>query len=140
MYADRETDSIRAAVGETLRRREAQRVYNRENGITPESVASNIISLTSSLYEADYVTVSLAADDELDLVELPRKVDALRVEMREAAEQLDYERAAELRDRVRRLEEDALLQGFEAPPAQGRDPARQAGRGRRKAGRGRKRR
>ncbi len=135
LYADKQTDSIREAVGETLRRREAQTIYNTEHGITPESVASNIISLTSSLYEADYVTVPLVADDELDLAELPRKVAALRSEMKEAAEQLDYERAAELRDQIRHLEEDALLQGFEAPPvvAKSRPAARGRGaRGRRR--------
>jgi excinuclease ABC subunit B len=135
LYADKQTDSIRQAVGETLRRREAQTAYNLEHGITPESVASNITSLTASLYEADYVTVPLVADDELDLAELPRKVAGLRTEMKEAAEQLDYERAAELRDQIRHLEEDALLQGFEAPPvvAKSRPAARGGGaRGRRR--------
>ncbi len=129
LYADRETDSIREAVGETLRRREAQKVFNQANGITPESVASKITSLTASLYEADYVTVPLVADDEFDLAELPKRVEGLRKEMRQAADELDYERAAELRDQIRSLEEGALLQGFDSPPALGRDPA--GGQGRR---------
>ena len=137
LYADKETDSIREAVGETLRRRELQSEYNQINGITPESVASNIPSLTASLYEADYGTVSLAQDNEIDLDEVPKLVSNLREEMRRAADELDFERAALLRDQVQQLEKDALLAGFEAPAKQGSEtvPARRkSGRG----GRGRK--
>jgi excinuclease ABC subunit B len=141
LYADRETDSIRQAVGETLRRRELQTAYNAEQGITPQSVEANISSLTSSLYEADYVTVSIAADeDDLDLAEVPRQVEALRAEMRKAAADLDFERAALLRDNIRRMEEEALMRGFDAPPSTGRDPARRGvGRGRGGARGGRQR-
>ncbi len=136
LYADKETDSIKQAVGETLRRRELQTAYNAEHGITPESITANISSLTDSLYESDYLTVSAVADDDLELVEVPKQVESLRKEMRQAADDLDYERAAELRDRIRGLEEGALMQGFDAPAVVGRDPARQRGRGR---GRGRDR-
>ncbi len=138
LYADRETRSIAEAVGETTRRRAAQTAYNRENGITPQSVAANISSLSDSLYEADYVTVPVAADDDIDLLEVPKEVERLRKEMRQAAEDLDYERAAALRDRIRELEEKALMQGFDAPAAVGRDPAK-AGRGRRRGGSRRRR-
>jgi len=140
LYADRETDSIRQAVGETNRRRELQTLYNSEHGITPQSVEANISSLTSSLYEADYVTVSIAADDDdLDLAEVPRQVEALRAEMRKAAADLDFERAALLRDNIRRMEEEALMRGFDAPPSTGSDPARR-GRGGARGGRRRGRR
>ncbi len=138
LYADRETRSIAEAVGETTRRRAAQTAYNRENGITPQSVEANISSLSDSRYEADYVTVPVAADDDIDLLEVPKEVERLRKEMRQAAEDLDYERAAVLRDRIRELEEKALMQGFDAPAAVGRDPAK-AGRGRRRGGSRRRR-
>jgi excinuclease ABC subunit B len=114
LYADAETDSIRGAMDETNRRREVQREYNRKNGITPRTVESAITTLTESLYEADYVTVSKAADLEFSADELRGEVSKLRAQMRAAAEDLDFERAAELRDRIKSLEEGSLLAGYEA--------------------------
>ena len=130
LYADRETDSIRTAVGETVRRRELQTAFNRDHDITPQSVEANISSLTDSLYERDYVTVPLAADDELDLADVPKQVAHLRAEMRQAADELDFERATVLRDQIRSLEEGALMSGFDAPASVGQDPVRARGRGR----------
>jgi excinuclease ABC subunit B len=115
LYADVETDSIRAAIEETSRRREVQREYNRKNGITPRTVESAITSLNESLYEADYVTVSKAADLEFSADELRAEVSKLRAQMKKAAEDLDFERAAEVRDRIKSLEEGSLLAGYEAP-------------------------
>ncbi len=137
LYADRETDSIREAVGETQRRREAQVEYNRAHGITPESVQAEIQDLRASLYEADYVTVELAADADPGPEELPEHVENLRAQMRSAAEDLDFERAALIRDQIRALQERTLLRGYEAParssPAAGRGgrPARRPQRRRR---------
>jgi excinuclease ABC subunit B len=122
LYADKETDSIRASVAETDRRREAQREYNRLNGITPRTVESAITSLSESLYEADYVTVSKAADLDFTPDQLHAQVTALRAEMRAAAEDLDFERAADVRDRIKSLEEGALLAGYEAGPRAARAP------------------
>jgi len=122
LYADKETDSIRASVAETDRRREAQREYNRENGITPRTVESAITSLSESLYEADYVTVSKAADLDFTPDELAARVKKLRAEMRAAAEDLDFERAGDLRDQIKALEEGALLAGYEAGPRVARAP------------------
>jgi excinuclease ABC subunit B len=133
LYADVRTKAIEEAVQETERRRAAQRRYNDEKGITPQTVESEISSLRDSIYEADYVTVSVAADDELDLENVPVLVEKLRVEMREAADALDFERAAEVRDRINALEETAILTGFEAP-ARGSSSVRGA-RGRRPRGR-----
>ena len=124
LYADRETNSLRLAMGETERRRELQRNYNREHDITPESVQSELPSLRESLYEADYVTVPVVSDSELDTEELTKTVASLRESMRSAAADLDFERAAEFRDRIKELEEGALLAGFEAKPRQGRSKPR----------------
>jgi excinuclease ABC subunit B len=116
LYADTETDSVREAVSETDRRRERQREYNALHGITPQSVASEISSLRDGLYESDYVTVPIAAERDVPLDELPEHVEDLRRQMRTAAAELAFERAAALRDQIRRLEERALFDGFEAPP------------------------
>ncbi len=137
LYADRETDSIREAVSETERRREIQAQFNAENGITPTTVESEISSLIESLYEEDYVTVSKVADGEMSPEEVEERTRKLRVEMRAAVEELDFERAAIIRDEIHALESDVLMAGFEAPAGRS-GPSR----GRRKgAGRaGRKRR
>jgi excinuclease ABC subunit B len=130
LYADVQTDSIRAAIDETNRRREVQREYNRKNGITPRTVESAITSLSESLYEADYVTVPKAADLEFSADELRAEVSKLRAQMKKAAEDLDFERAAEIRDRIKSLEEGSLLAGYEAPArssaadGRGRRPSR----------------
>jgi excinuclease ABC subunit B len=132
LYADQETESIREAVGETDRRRAAQRRYNAEHGITPQSVQAQISSLTDSLYEADYMTVPLAADRELAPEQVAERVRALREQMRAAVEELEFERAAAIRDEIKRVEEGAVLAGFEASPAArpaGGAPRRPAGRG-----------
>jgi excinuclease ABC subunit B len=123
LYADKETDSMRAAMDETGRRREAQREYNLKNGITPKTVESAITTLSDSLYEADYVTVSKAADLEFSADELRGEVKKLREQMRAAAEDLDFERAAELRDRIKSLEEGSLLSGYEAPASRSANAA-----------------
>jgi excinuclease ABC subunit B len=91
-----------------------QRAYNEKNGITPRTVESAITTLTESLYEADYVTVSRAADLEYSADELRAEVGKLRAQMKKAAEDLDFERAAEIRDRIKSLEESSLLSGYEA--------------------------
>ncbi|NRA02944.1 MAG: UvrB/UvrC motif-containing protein, partial [Myxococcales bacterium] len=131
LFADRETNSLRLAIEETERRRELQQRYNREHGITPQSVKSELPSLRESLYEADYVTVPIVAEAELDAEGLAREVRSLREKMRAAAENLDFERAAEFRDRIKELEEGALLAGYEAKPKRA-DPARRRSRARRR--------
>jgi excinuclease ABC subunit B len=130
LYADKETDSIRNAVGETNRRRERQRDFNAEHGITPASITSQISSLTDSLYEKDYVTVDAVADADLEADDLAERVDGMRTEMRTAAEELDFERAALIRDQINAIEERALLHGFEAK--QKGPKGRRGGRGRRR--------
>jgi excinuclease ABC subunit B len=101
LYADAVTDSMRRALDETNRRREIQRAYNQEHGITPESVKRNITDLGMAIYQADYVTVPVAAEGaEYRPEEIPRIVEELEREMSRAAEQLEFEKAAQLRDRI----------------------------------------
>jgi excinuclease ABC subunit B len=111
LYADRETDAIRDTLAETNRRREIQGSYNREHGITPETVVKRISSLRDSIWEADYVTVPKGKErrePEIPTHELPALLEGLRREMGEAARELEFERAAELRDRIRALESERL--------------------------------
>jgi excinuclease ABC subunit B len=106
LYADSITDSMRQAIDETDRRRRVQEAYNVEHGITPASIIKHIDDVLSSVYERDYVTVP-TAPDERDRYRTPAELDAavrgLETEMRAAAANLEFERAATIRDRLRRL-------------------------------------
>jgi excinuclease ABC subunit B len=107
LYADRVTDSIRKTIDETNRRRAIQVEFNRENNITPESIRKNITDVLSSLAEQDYVTVEVEREDEIPdvpLDQVPKFIDKLTREMFEAARDLEFEKAADLRDRIRKLE------------------------------------
>jgi excinuclease ABC subunit B len=107
LYADAVTKSMRVAIDETNRRRELQRQFNAEHGITPESIVKSISDVLHSVYEADYVTVPLAAEEEdkyHSQEELDKLIKKLRKEMKAAADRYDFERAAELRDRIFKLE------------------------------------
>jgi len=98
MYADKETDSMRKALAETNRRRRAQEQFNKKNGITPKTIVKAISDVLGSVYEADYVTIPMAAEAEAEYIasgELPKVLEDLKREMREAAEKLDFERAAD---------------------------------------------
>jgi excinuclease ABC subunit B len=112
MYADAVTDSMRKAIDETNRRRAIQQEYNQEHGITPQTIQKAISEPLAAVCEADYVTVPLTDEleegDTIDPAEVPARIAALRQEMREAAKQLEFERAAEIRDRIRTLETRAL--------------------------------
>jgi excinuclease ABC subunit B len=109
-YADRVTPSMAAAISETKRRRAVQEAYNQEHGITPESIQSRIKDVLGSVYEADYVTVPLAAEEQAayQLEDIPTQIRQLKKEMQAAAKKLDFERAAALRDRIRSLEAGSL--------------------------------
>jgi excinuclease ABC subunit B len=107
LYADQHTESMKAAMDETRRRRVLQGAYNQEHGITPETIKKNIGELLSSVYEHDYAPipeVAEAADDRYgSLEEIDKEVASLEKEMRAAARALEFERAAEIRDRIRVL-------------------------------------
>jgi excinuclease ABC subunit B len=111
MYADAMTDSMRRAIGETQRRRTIQSAYNEEHDITPQSVKKALASPLVKVYEADYVTVPMVAEEStayLSPEQLAALVEQTRKEMKEAAAALEFERAAELRDRLQALEQRAL--------------------------------
>jgi excinuclease ABC subunit B len=112
LYADTVTDSMRRAMEETGRRRQLQMAYNREHGITPESIKKSISDALSSIYEKDYYTVPAVPDAErselITTEDIPALMAQLDKEMRAAAKRLEFERAADFRDRIRELEKRRL--------------------------------
>ena len=111
MYADRVTNSMRAALAEMGRRRQLQEAYNLEHGITPASIVKDIDDVLSSVYERDYVTVPLVKEPQETFrtrAELEAHTAELETEMRQAAANLEFERAAQLRDRVKELKQRQL--------------------------------
>ncbi len=105
LYADRMTDSMRRAIGETQRRRERQALYNKEHGITPQTIVKAIDSTLVSIVEADYFKVPINLDDveEYSPDNLVKTIARLEAEMRAAAGRFEFERAAELRDKMKYL-------------------------------------
>ncbi len=106
MYADVVTESMRQAIDETDRRRQIQEAYNREHGITPASIVKAIDEVLASVYERDYVTVPVVRDARETFrtqTELDAHLAVLEADMRAAAANLEFERAAKLRDRIKQL-------------------------------------
>ena len=111
LYADTITRSMQFAIDETNRRRTLQQHYNRRHGITPVSIQKGIQDILSSVYEKDYLTVPLAAEESTPYLlpqDIPRHVSRLKKEMQAAAKKLEFERAAELRDQIKSLETTGL--------------------------------
>ncbi|MEP2781708.1 MAG: excinuclease ABC subunit UvrB [Pseudoruegeria sp.] len=106
MYADRVTGSMERALNETDRRREKQVAYNLEHGITPATVKKNVEDVLSGLYkgDVDMNRVTATIDKPMHGANLMAHLDGLRNDMRKAAENLEFEEAARLRDEVKRLE------------------------------------
>jgi excinuclease ABC subunit B len=114
LYADKRTNSINQTLEETDRRREVQAAYNMKHGITPTTIAKKITSLHESIWESDYVTVPRSEDNAEPNVpahELPGLIKALRKDMKAAANNLEFEEAGALRDRINELEERRLRFG-----------------------------
>ncbi len=111
LYADTITASMREAIDETNRRRAVQERFNREHGITPRSVVKAVADPIVRMAEADYVALPEVAESGAgyrDAADVRREIARLRKEMRAAAQRLDFERAAKLRDEARRLEVEEL--------------------------------
>src|SRR5271154_637383 len=108
LYADRMTDSMRQAIGETNRRRAKQEAYNREHNITPQSIIRSVDMQLARIVEADYLTVP-AEDAVIGEItsehELLQAITQLETQMRAAAKNFEFERAAALRDRIRSLKQ-----------------------------------
>src|ERR687883_1684649 len=110
LYADKITDSMRRAIDETNRRRSIQEAYNREHGITPQTIIKPVEATLVTAYEADYfkVPINLEEYEEYTRENIDATIERLEHEMREAARRFEFERAAELRDRIKYLREREL--------------------------------
>ena len=132
LYADRRTGSMNQAIDETNRRRTKQLEYNKENNITPMSIIKSVDMDLARIVEADYVTIP-ADDTELDTAtskikneqQLAEMLQQLETQMREAAKKFEFERAAQLRDRIRTLKQRDMTGLFtiESAPAPTAEPA-----------------
>jgi excinuclease ABC subunit B len=114
LYADKMTGSMDQAILETDRRRRIQEEYNKVHDITPQTVKKSVRNILASIYEADYFTVPAVSDFKEGYVspkDIPKMIEKLRKEMKEAAGRLEFERAAELRDKIHELEETELKMG-----------------------------
>jgi excinuclease ABC subunit B len=112
LYADAMTDSMKQAIGETTRRREVQRAYNEENGITPMSVIRAADMSLAQILRADYADLTDEADSIPDFKsqqELDTYIGNLESDMREAARKFEFEKAAKLRDRIKELRTKEFL-------------------------------
>ncbi|MGC2161682.1 MAG: excinuclease ABC subunit UvrB [Silvibacterium sp.] len=112
LYADKMTDSMKQAIGETTRRREVQRAYNEENGITPESIIRPTDMALARILKADYADLTDETDGVPDFktqMELDGHIANLESDMREAARKFEFEKAAKLRDRVKELRTKEFL-------------------------------
>jgi excinuclease ABC subunit B len=112
LYADNVTDSMRKAMDETERRRAIQAAYNRENGITPESIVRPVEMALAAIVEADYADLTTPAEGIPDFKsqeELDAYIAKLEADMREAAKRFEFEQAAKLRDTIRDLKSKEFL-------------------------------
>ena len=107
LYADKITESMKRAMGETARRRIVQEAYNTEHGITPQTIIKSIESTLVTAYEADYFKIPLDLDaiDEYSPKKIKETIVGFESEMRQAAKSMQFEKAAELRDRIKYLRE-----------------------------------
>jgi excinuclease ABC subunit B len=116
MYADRETDSMRKAITVTRARRTTQEAYNLQHGITPKTIQKAIADLTGTAQD-DFVDVTRPVkkvESDIPLEDLPQILSAMRKEMFDLSEALEFEKAAALRDRIKELEEIRLAIGVGA--------------------------
>ena len=104
MYADKITKSMESAIAETIRRREIQMLYNEEHNITPTTIKKKVRDSIEATVAADEETIyGIKETDNIE--EIKENITMLQAEMMEAAQNLQFERAAELRDKIKQLEE-----------------------------------
>jgi excinuclease ABC subunit B len=142
MYADQVTDSMQLALDETERRRDLQKAWNRDHGITPQGVKKAILDLSEQLYRSDSPALPRAAEDELlTAAQIQALIGEHSEEMHRAADAMEFERAAELRDRLLILKDmdlglkppsRALLEGGAQREERAQPRRRAAGRGRKR--------
>ncbi len=111
LYADTETGSMQRAIRETERRRNVQSEYNNKMGITPETIKSNIKDILGSIYESDYWTVPIAAEETAGYGYDEDTLKRLEIEMKEAAKKLEFEEAARIRDKIREIKNSMVEAG-----------------------------
>ena len=119
LYADRRTDSMNEAISETNRRRAKQMAYNKENNITPQSIIKGVDMELAHIVEADYVTVPLdtagldaAVSNIKNEAQLAELLKQLETQMREAAKKFEFEKAAQIRDRIKSLKQQDVAGVF----------------------------
>jgi len=110
-YADVITGSLKRAIDETNRRRKIQEAYNKKMGVTPETIKSSIKDVVGSIYESDYWTVPVSAEETADYAADDNTLKKLEAEMKEAAKNLEFERAAVIRDRIKAIKKKMLEVG-----------------------------
>jgi len=113
-YADRVTGSMKKAIDETNRRRMIQEAHNLKMGITPETIKSSIKDIVGSIYEADYWSVPIAAEEEAEYGIDDETLRRLEAEMKEAAKKLEFERAAAIRDKIKEIKKKMLETGVKS--------------------------
>jgi excinuclease ABC subunit B len=113
LYADRMTDSMKKAIGETDRRRTIQEAYNATNGITPESIVRPLEMSLARIIEADYTDLTAGESEGIPEFKSQEELDAyvrkLESDMREAAKRFEFEKAAKLRDTIKELRTKEFL-------------------------------
>jgi excinuclease ABC subunit B len=124
LYADVYTDSMRRAIGETNRRRTIQEQYNEENNITPQSIIKPIDMSLVRIAEGDYVTVPVEPEDpaeEMTPEQREKFIAELEESMREAAKRFEFEKAAQLRDRIKMIKSPKMYEDSQvgSPPGRG---------------------
>ncbi|HKD49714.1 MAG TPA: excinuclease ABC subunit UvrB [Candidatus Acidoferrum sp.] len=135
LYADRRTDSMNQAIDETNRRRTKQMAFNKENNITPMSIVKSVDMELARIVEADYISVPVddktldaAAAEIKNEQQLAQLLQQLEKQMREAAKKFEFERAAQLRDRIRSLKQKDMAGLFSRQSDPGPDPVEQSSR------------
>lgn len=113
-YADRVTGSMKRALDETNRRRTIQEAHNQKMGITPETIKSSIKDIAASIYEADYWSVPIAAEEEAVYGVGDEALKRLDAEMKNAAKNLEFERAAAIRDKIKAIKKKMLEIGVQS--------------------------